>query len=174
MARWRALRPLRLKGKREPVEAFELLGLLDAPGTRCGHGRRGAVRRARGGAGPGGQPARRGGRPGTSRACWCSPPRRASARPGSPPRWSGFAAGYESAPAGTRRSRRAGAAGALCGLRRAPPAGPAGRPGAAAIGLPVEPHRGDPGRGRGAAAPAGSASPSARAVPAPGAEASCC
>jgi hypothetical protein len=35
---WRQLRPLRLKGKREPVEAYELLGLLDAPGTRSGLG----------------------------------------------------------------------------------------------------------------------------------------
>jgi class 3 adenylate cyclase/tetratricopeptide (TPR) repeat protein len=35
---WRALRPLRLKGKRAPVETFELLGLLDAPGTRSGMG----------------------------------------------------------------------------------------------------------------------------------------
>jgi class 3 adenylate cyclase/tetratricopeptide (TPR) repeat protein len=38
LASWRVLRPLRLKGKREPVEAFELLGLLDAPGTRSGLG----------------------------------------------------------------------------------------------------------------------------------------
>lgn len=38
VASWRTLRPLRLKGKREPVEAFELLGLLDAPGTRSGLG----------------------------------------------------------------------------------------------------------------------------------------
>ncbi|WP_433082749.1 adenylate/guanylate cyclase domain-containing protein [Dactylosporangium sp. CA-052675] len=38
LASWRALRPLRLKGKREPVEAYELLGLLDAPGTRSGLG----------------------------------------------------------------------------------------------------------------------------------------
>jgi len=38
VASWRALRPLRLKGKREPVAAFELLGLLDAPGTRSGLG----------------------------------------------------------------------------------------------------------------------------------------
>ena len=38
IASWRALRPLRLKGKREPVEAYELLGLLDAPGTRSGLG----------------------------------------------------------------------------------------------------------------------------------------
>jgi class 3 adenylate cyclase/tetratricopeptide (TPR) repeat protein len=38
VASWRALRPLRLKGKREPVPAFELLGLLDAPGTRSGLG----------------------------------------------------------------------------------------------------------------------------------------
>src|SRR6185369_15887026 len=38
IASWRALRPLRLKGKREPVEALELLGLLDAPGTRSGLG----------------------------------------------------------------------------------------------------------------------------------------
>jgi len=35
---WRALRPLRLKGKRAPVESFELLGLLDAPSTRSGMG----------------------------------------------------------------------------------------------------------------------------------------
>ena len=38
VASWRGLRPLRLKGKREPVEAYELLGLLDAPGTRSGLG----------------------------------------------------------------------------------------------------------------------------------------
>ena len=38
IASWRGLRPLRLKGKREPVAAFELLGLLDAPGTRSGIG----------------------------------------------------------------------------------------------------------------------------------------
>ncbi|WP_422754278.1 adenylate/guanylate cyclase domain-containing protein [Micromonospora sp. WMMD708] len=38
VASWRVLRPLRLKGKREPVEAYELLGLLDAPGTRSGLG----------------------------------------------------------------------------------------------------------------------------------------
>lgn len=37
-AAWRALPPLRLKGKREPVEAFELLGLRDAPGIRPGLG----------------------------------------------------------------------------------------------------------------------------------------
>jgi class 3 adenylate cyclase/tetratricopeptide (TPR) repeat protein len=38
VASWRQLRALRLKGKREPVEAYELLGLLDAPGTRSGLG----------------------------------------------------------------------------------------------------------------------------------------
>lgn len=38
IASWRQLRPLRLKGKRAPVEAYELLGLLDAPGTRSGLG----------------------------------------------------------------------------------------------------------------------------------------
>jgi class 3 adenylate cyclase/tetratricopeptide (TPR) repeat protein len=38
LASWRQLRPLRLKGKRSPVEAHELLGLLDAPGTRSGLG----------------------------------------------------------------------------------------------------------------------------------------
>jgi class 3 adenylate cyclase/tetratricopeptide (TPR) repeat protein len=38
LASWRRLRPLRLKGKREPVEAYELLGLHDAPGTRSGLG----------------------------------------------------------------------------------------------------------------------------------------
>jgi len=37
-AAWRSLPPLRLKGKREPVEAFELLGLRDAPGIRPGLG----------------------------------------------------------------------------------------------------------------------------------------
>lgn len=38
VASWRSLRPLRLKGKREPVAAYELLGLLDATGTRSGLG----------------------------------------------------------------------------------------------------------------------------------------
>jgi class 3 adenylate cyclase len=38
VASWRRLLPLRLKGKRDPVEAYELLGLLDAPGTRSGLG----------------------------------------------------------------------------------------------------------------------------------------
>jgi class 3 adenylate cyclase/tetratricopeptide (TPR) repeat protein len=37
-ASWRQLPPLRLKGKREPVDAFELLGQRDAPGTRSGLG----------------------------------------------------------------------------------------------------------------------------------------
>ncbi len=38
VAAWRRLPALRLKGKREPVEAYELLGLRDAPGTRSGLG----------------------------------------------------------------------------------------------------------------------------------------
>ncbi|HKD96882.1 MAG TPA: adenylate/guanylate cyclase domain-containing protein [Micromonosporaceae bacterium] len=38
IASWRQLRPLRLKGKRAPVESYELLGMLDAPGTRAGMG----------------------------------------------------------------------------------------------------------------------------------------
>ncbi|GIF11246.1 adenylate/guanylate cyclase domain-containing protein [Actinoplanes teichomyceticus] len=38
VASWRQLRPLRLKGKREPVPTYELLGLHDAPGTRSGLG----------------------------------------------------------------------------------------------------------------------------------------
>jgi len=38
VAAWRHLRPLRLKGKRRPVETYELLGMLDAPGTRSGLG----------------------------------------------------------------------------------------------------------------------------------------
>ncbi|MET8147396.1 adenylate/guanylate cyclase domain-containing protein [Actinoplanes sp. NPDC049668] len=38
VASWRQLRALRLKGKREPVPAYELLGLHDAPGTRSGLG----------------------------------------------------------------------------------------------------------------------------------------
>lgn len=37
-AAWRRLTPLRLKGKREPVEAYELLRLRDAPGARPGLG----------------------------------------------------------------------------------------------------------------------------------------
>ncbi|WP_162908443.1 AAA family ATPase, partial [Allorhizocola rhizosphaerae] len=42
VAGWRTLRPLRLKGKREPVETYELLGLHDARGTRAGLGDEGA------------------------------------------------------------------------------------------------------------------------------------
>jgi len=38
VASWRRLLPLRLKGKRDPVDAYELNGLLDAPGTRSGLG----------------------------------------------------------------------------------------------------------------------------------------
>ncbi|GLZ80399.1 hypothetical protein Afil01_52060 [Actinorhabdospora filicis] len=38
VASWRKLEPLRLKGKRDPVPAYELLGLHDAPGTRTGLG----------------------------------------------------------------------------------------------------------------------------------------
>ncbi|MGH3744060.1 MAG: AAA family ATPase, partial [Mycobacteriales bacterium] len=38
MASWRALPPLRLKGKREPVEAYELLGLRDGTADRLGLG----------------------------------------------------------------------------------------------------------------------------------------
>ncbi len=38
LAAWRRLLPLRLKGKRQAVEAYELLGPLDAPGTRSGLG----------------------------------------------------------------------------------------------------------------------------------------
>jgi class 3 adenylate cyclase/tetratricopeptide (TPR) repeat protein len=38
VASWRQLRPLKLKGKREPVPTYELLGLHDAPGTRSGLG----------------------------------------------------------------------------------------------------------------------------------------
>jgi class 3 adenylate cyclase/tetratricopeptide (TPR) repeat protein len=38
LASWRQLRPLRLRGKREPVEAYELLGLHDAPGSRTALG----------------------------------------------------------------------------------------------------------------------------------------
>ncbi len=38
IASWRRLLPLRLKGKRLAVEAYELLGPLDAPGTRSGLG----------------------------------------------------------------------------------------------------------------------------------------
>ncbi|MDI1465060.1 adenylate/guanylate cyclase domain-containing protein [Catellatospora sp. KI3] len=41
VAGWRTLRPLRLKGKREPVETYELLGLHDARGTRAGLGEEG-------------------------------------------------------------------------------------------------------------------------------------
>jgi class 3 adenylate cyclase/tetratricopeptide (TPR) repeat protein len=38
LASWRQLRPLRLRGKREPVEAYELLELHDTPGTRTALG----------------------------------------------------------------------------------------------------------------------------------------
>jgi class 3 adenylate cyclase/tetratricopeptide (TPR) repeat protein len=38
IASWRALQPLRLKGKREPVEAFELVGLRPPGATRLGLG----------------------------------------------------------------------------------------------------------------------------------------
>jgi len=38
VAAWRHLRPLRLKGKRAAVPAYELLGPLDGPGTRSGLG----------------------------------------------------------------------------------------------------------------------------------------
>ncbi len=38
VAAWRRLLPLRLKGKRHAVEAYELLGPLDAPGTRSSLG----------------------------------------------------------------------------------------------------------------------------------------
>jgi class 3 adenylate cyclase/tetratricopeptide (TPR) repeat protein len=38
VASWRRLLPLRLKGKRQAVEAYELLGPVDAPGTRSGLG----------------------------------------------------------------------------------------------------------------------------------------
>ncbi|WP_168801639.1 adenylate/guanylate cyclase domain-containing protein [Glycomyces buryatensis] len=37
-AAWRRLTPVRLKGKREPVEVFQLLGLEDEPGTRASLG----------------------------------------------------------------------------------------------------------------------------------------
>src|SRR5262249_60630952 len=48
VASWRQLRPLRLKGKRAPVDSYELLGMLDAPGTRAGLGDEGPF----GGRGP--------------------------------------------------------------------------------------------------------------------------
>ena len=38
IASWRALQPLRLKGKREPVEAFELMGLRPSGASRLGLG----------------------------------------------------------------------------------------------------------------------------------------
>ncbi|GAB3224884.1 hypothetical protein GCM10027447_13910 [Glycomyces halotolerans] len=37
-AAWRRLTPVRLKGKREPVEVYQLLGLEDEPGTRASLG----------------------------------------------------------------------------------------------------------------------------------------
>ena len=73
---------LRLKGKREPVEAYELLGLLDAPGTRSGSATR-AVRRPRVGAGLVASRLAEAVDQGEPR-CWCSPPRPGSARPASP------------------------------------------------------------------------------------------
>src|SRR5690606_6409217 len=38
LASWRPLRPLRLRGEREPAVAYELLGLRDAPGPRTALG----------------------------------------------------------------------------------------------------------------------------------------
>ncbi|MCW2598606.1 MAG: adenylate/guanylate cyclase [Frankiales bacterium] len=38
IASWRALQPLRLKGKREPVDAFELMGLRPSSASRLGLG----------------------------------------------------------------------------------------------------------------------------------------
>ncbi|MGH8794459.1 MAG: adenylate/guanylate cyclase domain-containing protein, partial [Stackebrandtia sp.] len=40
IAAWRRLNPVRLKGKRKPVAAYELLGLHDEPGIRAGLGDR--------------------------------------------------------------------------------------------------------------------------------------
>ncbi|ADD40774.1 adenylate/guanylate cyclase domain-containing protein [Stackebrandtia nassauensis] len=40
VAAWRHLNPVRLKGKRDPVEVYELLGLHDEPGIRAGLGDR--------------------------------------------------------------------------------------------------------------------------------------
>ncbi|HZE42094.1 MAG TPA: adenylate/guanylate cyclase domain-containing protein, partial [Stackebrandtia sp.] len=40
VASWRRLNPFRLKGKREPVHVYELLGLHDEPGTRASLGDR--------------------------------------------------------------------------------------------------------------------------------------
>ena len=53
IASWRALPPLRLKGKREPVSAYELVGLRAASGSGpAGARRRGAVHRPGGRARP--------------------------------------------------------------------------------------------------------------------------
>ena len=137
VASWRPLRPLRLKGKREPVEAYELLGLLRRAGHPVGPRRRGAVRR------PGDRDGRVAGRlaevdrPGRRRGCWCSPPRRASASPGSPPRWSGSPPATTSAPAGSRRAPAPGCS--RCAVPRSG-SGAGSRPLAdlvrAAVGLP--------------------------------------
>lgn len=40
IAAWRRLNPIRLKGKRQPVEAYELLGLHDEPGIKASLGDR--------------------------------------------------------------------------------------------------------------------------------------
>ena len=104
VASWRALRPLRLKGKREPVEAYELLGLLDAPGHPVRPRRRGALRRPGDRDRPGRRPARRGDRPRRAPGAADDRRGRASASPGSPPRWNGSPPATTSAPAGTPRT----------------------------------------------------------------------
>ena len=111
VASWRALPPLRLKGKREPVTAYELVGLRSASGEPARPRRRGAHDRPR-------RRARAAGRA----ACWRSSTARRPARCSSP-------ATPASARPGSRRScrrfagelpERAGAVGPLRAVRRGP------------------------------------------------------
>ena len=109
-AAWRALPPLRLKGKREPVPAFELLGLRDAPGHPARAGRRGAVRGPRGRAGPDHRPVLRGRRAG--RAARAGRHRRGGRRQDP--------AGRGAGPGRRGAARHQGAVGSQRSLRRGP------------------------------------------------------
>ena len=83
---WRRLLPLRLKGKRQAVEAYELLGPLDAPGTRSGLGDEGPFVGREPETGAGGAAGSPRSSTAASPRCSSSPPRPGSARPGSRPR----------------------------------------------------------------------------------------
>ena len=111
IASWRALPPLRLKGKREPVAGLRA-GRASPAGRRAARARRGgAVHRPGRGVRPAGRPRARRRRARQARRRSSSPARPGSARPGS--RWSSREFAGE-LPA------RTGAVGALPAVRREP------------------------------------------------------